>query len=141
MTKQRKPSARAYGVTIRDGEILMVRAARRDASTSLWWLPGGGIEFGESPEAAVVREFFEETGITIENPRLLDVTNDTYRRHNGDLVHNIRIIYTVDYVSGELRDEVNGTTDLALWMPLDQLGDYEIADYAQHAIGLVTQTK
>ena len=128
MTKQRKPSARAYGVTIRDGQILMVRAARRDASTSLWWLPGGGIEFGESPEAAVVREFFEETGITIENPRLLDVTNDTYRRHNGDLVHNIRIIYTVDYVSGELRDEVNGTTDLALWMPLDQIGDYEIAE-------------
>jgi len=32
----------------------------------VWVLPGGGIDFGETPENAVVREVFEETGLKVE---------------------------------------------------------------------------
>lgn len=43
----------------------------------VWILPGGGIETGESPEEAVVREVFEETGATS-----LQVVGEAWRRES-----------------------------------------------------------
>jgi 8-oxo-dGTP diphosphatase len=36
-----------------------------------WGLPGGGLDYGEQPEEAVVRELFEETGMKVEIEKLL----------------------------------------------------------------------
>ena len=36
-----------------------------------WGLPGGSLDYGEQPAEAVVREMFEETGITLEVKKLL----------------------------------------------------------------------
>ena len=71
---------RAAAVFITDGEILLVS---RDRNANQYYvLPGGGIEPGESPEQAVIREMKEETGIdcTIEKA-LWQLTN------NGQLEH------------------------------------------------------
>lgn len=48
-------------------EVLLTE--RRDVP--VWVLPGGGIEPGESPEAAVTREILEETGLTVKVARLV----------------------------------------------------------------------
>ena len=52
---------RVCGAVLRNETILMVR--HRDAEREYWTLPGGGIEPGETPEQAAVREVFEETGL------------------------------------------------------------------------------
>jgi len=49
-----------------DGAVLLGHRADRD----LWTLPGGVVEHGETPWAAVVRETREETGIEVEPLRL-----------------------------------------------------------------------
>lgn len=46
-------------------EILLIK--RRDVP--VWVLPGGGIEKSESPEDAILREIFEETGFTVKIKR------------------------------------------------------------------------
>lgn len=51
----------------RDGKLLMIRNSYGNIGE--WTFPGGGIEKGESPEAAVIREVREETGIEISGPR------------------------------------------------------------------------
>lgn len=48
-------------------QILLIQ--RRDVP--VWVLPGGGIEPGESPEVAIVREILEETGFTVKIDRLV----------------------------------------------------------------------
>jgi 8-oxo-dGTP diphosphatase len=59
---------RAAAVIIRDGRLLMVRqrgtgpSGRHDGQ-ECWTLPGGGIQPGETPEQAVMREVAEETGL------------------------------------------------------------------------------
>jgi ADP-ribose pyrophosphatase YjhB (NUDIX family) len=133
MSKQHS-SVRAYGILVNHGEIALVRSSNPNHQPPLWWLPGGGIDFGETPEQTLEREFLEETGLQIDSPTLLNVTADTRRRDNGDKIHTVRIIYTVSLVAGELTHEVHGTTDHAAWFDLDQLGDLNLADYARAAI-------
>jgi ADP-ribose pyrophosphatase YjhB (NUDIX family) len=133
MSKQHT-SVRAYGVLINDGRVALVRSSNPKHTPSLWWLPGGGIDFGEAPEDTLVREFFEETGLEVADPLLLGVTSDVRRRDNGDRIHTVRILFTVTLAGGELRHEVHGTTDHAAWFTLEELDELNIADYARIAI-------
>ena len=57
---------RAAAVIVRDGRVLMVHERSRRSGGGEWWtLPGGGLEPGETPEQAVRREVFEETGLVV----------------------------------------------------------------------------
>jgi ADP-ribose pyrophosphatase YjhB (NUDIX family) len=134
MSKQHT-SVRAYGVLLDEGRVALVRSSNPRHSPPLWWLPGGGIEFGEAPEDTLVREFFEETGLRVRDPQLLGVTSDLRRRDNGDRIHTVRIIFTVELAGGELSDEVHGTTDHAAWFELSGLDSLNVAEYAMAAIG------
>jgi 8-oxo-dGTP diphosphatase len=67
----------SQAVIKRENEILMVRqfVERGDI---VWNFPGGGIEDGESPEEACIREVKEETGYEIRIIELLNYTKDKY---------------------------------------------------------------
>lgn len=56
---------RAQAILIEHGRLLMVRHFDTTIGQHYWCLPGGGIEQGELPEQAVVRELQEETGLTV----------------------------------------------------------------------------
>lgn len=107
----------AYGVAQRGGEVLLVRASSTTGIPGTWWLPGGGVLFGETPEECLVREFLEETGLAVRRHRLLDVVSDV-----ADLVrepvrlHSIRIIYDVEVDPGPVRVEAEGSTDDVRWV-------------------------
>ena len=82
----------------------------------------------------MLREFREETGLVVHDPRLLLVTSDVRRRDNGDQIHAVRVCFTVTRAGGDLTDEVDGTTDQAAWFELADLGSANLADYARDAI-------
>ncbi len=139
MSKQHT-SVRAYGVLIDEGRVALVRSSNPNHVPPLWWLPGGGIDFGESPEDTLLREFNEETGLEVHQPSLLGVSSDVRRRDNGDRIHTVRIVYTVELAGGELRHEVHGTTDHARWFSVEELDAMNLAEYARAAIA-VAQSK
>ena len=133
MSKQHT-SVRAYGILVHDGRVLLVRSSSPHINPPLWWLPGGGIDFGESPEETLLREFTEETGLSVKDPLLLDVASDVRRRPNGDRIHTVRVLYTVQLNGGVLRDEVVGTTDQVQWFDVGGLEEVNVAEYAARAI-------
>ncbi len=128
---------RSYGVLVDDGRVVLVRSSNPHHDPPLWWLPGGGIDFGEAPEDALIREFAEETGLIVNAPQLVGVTSDERRRDNGERLHTVRILYTVRLTGGSLRDEAAGTTDLARWFQLAEVDDVNLADYARRALELL----
>ncbi len=87
----------AYGFC-RDpsGRLLLVRMAS-GLDQGKWTMPGGGIEWGEHPEAALLRELEEETGIAeVEAIGITEVYSHTYPRsveRPYDSVHHVGIIY------------------------------------------------
>ncbi len=126
----------AYAVVVRDEHILLTRLAPTEANQG-WTLPGGGLEAGEDPEGAAVREVLEETGYVVELTRLLG-TNSMHvpaeQRAPGSphrALHALRVIYEARIIAGELANEVNGSTDAAGWLPLpgiDQLPRVSLVD-------------
>ncbi|MGM0413520.1 MAG: NUDIX domain-containing protein, partial [Pseudomonadota bacterium] len=55
----------AIGVVVAaDGRLLIARRPRHVVGGDLWEFPGGKVELGETPEAALARELAEEVGIT-----------------------------------------------------------------------------
>jgi 8-oxo-dGTP diphosphatase len=60
----------AFGVGLRDGQVALVRVEPADGPARVD-LPGGGIDPGEPPEAALAREFLEETGLEVRPTGLI----------------------------------------------------------------------
>jgi len=73
-----QPVVVAAAVVIQEGRVLLTRRAEGQHLAGMWEFPGGKLEEGESPEAAVVRECREECGIEVEVADILDVTHHRY---------------------------------------------------------------
>jgi ADP-ribose pyrophosphatase YjhB (NUDIX family) len=113
----------AYGVARRGDEVLLVRASSSTGVPATWWLPGGGLRFGESPGECLEREFMEETGLGARVRGVLDVVSDVAVLVREPVrLHSIRLIYEVDVEPGSSRPEADGSTDAVRWV---RYGDLE----------------
>ena len=80
-----------------------------------WNFPGGHVEPGEYITPSVIREIKEETGLTIENPRLCGI-KEFHKSKDGK--RYIVFLYVADQFSGELNGSSEGDV---FWYPLAQL--------------------
>lgn len=83
--------------------------------------PGGHVESGESFTASVIREVFEETGLTVEGPRLCGVKQFPL----DDGTRYVVLFYKADRFSGELKSSAEGE---ALWVPQKTLRTRKLAE-------------
>lgn len=115
-----------YGVIVQNGKILM----------SKQWdgydLPGGGIELGESTEAALVREVKEETGLNVKVGSILGCEHSFFKLpFKGNFVHSIHLYYECEVVGGELSTEFfdeqeKQYADKPEWIDVGRLKDLTI---------------
>jgi len=131
----------AYAVILRDDHILLSRLAKRLTSKELWTLPGGGLEHGEDPRDAVVREVHEETGLHVvidETARVYSYhQRNTWRQGRRADAHALRIVYDgwVPLDSPEPHVvEVDGSTMEAAWQPVAAVLDGSVP-----VVSLVTE--
>jgi len=124
-----RPSA--YGIVVRDGKVLVSKQYGNKFD-----LPGGGIELGETPEQAAIREIKEETGIDAANPQFVTAVSQFFvwptAEAPTEFYETILMYYTCDFVGGELSvdgfDEYEKEyAELAEWYPLPKLDDLQVA--------------
>jgi ADP-ribose pyrophosphatase YjhB (NUDIX family) len=128
----------AYGV-LRDplGRVLLARGSELSAFPGVWSLPGGGVEQGEDPQDAVVREVYEETGLTVRAAGVHSVFADVVRLPYTELdEHTDRIVYDVEWTGGNLRSEEDGTTDLVDWAGPAELDSWPLMPFTARVLGL-----
>jgi ADP-ribose pyrophosphatase YjhB (NUDIX family) len=101
----------------------------------VWTLPGGGLDFGEPPETAVIRELAEESGYDGEVAALAAVSDRLFSDSDeAGRMHAIRIVYRVRITGGELRDEVAGSTDTCGWFTVEEAGRLHLGELARRAV-------
>ena len=81
--------------------------------------PGGHVEPGESFTKAVIREVWEETGLTIEHPRLCGLKQ--FPEEDG--TRYIVMLYKANRFSGELRSSREGNV---FWIKRGELENYPL---------------
>lgn len=131
----------AYAVVVEQERMLLAHWS--EGGRAGWTLPGGGIDPGEHPADAAVREVREETGYDVELDGLLGVDSHVVRGADrivpGADLHALRILYRAHVVGGQLTHEVDGSTDEAAWVALDAVDDLRrvgLVDTARRLAGL-----
>ena len=105
------------------GNILVQNRRKRDWSGITF--PGGHVEAGESFADAVIREVWEETGLTIEHPVLCGIKQWT----EEDGARAVVLFYKTDRFSGELKSSEEGEV---FWVRREEFESLPLAaDMAQ----------
>lgn len=97
------------GVVIREGKVLLARHTYGGGKGMLI-IPGGYVNIGESPQEALIREFREETDVTVEPRSIVGI------RFN---MHDWYIVFTAEYVSGEAKPDNNENSEV-LWVDVTE---------------------
>ena len=130
----------AYNVCIDpDDRLLVCRLSEITEAPGSWTLPGGGVEFGEHPEAAALRELQEETGLIGSIAELLAVDSMHRPARAGERAtdyHSIRIIYRTEIEGIALVHETNGSTDQAAWCTRAELATMPLVSTSQLGVRL-----
>lgn len=134
----------AYALIISDDKLLLSHWRRGQMHG--WTLPGGGIDPGEDPADACVREVFEETGYQARVGRVLGVDSRILVREDprpGEAagLHTIRIVYDAEVIRGELTPEADGSSDDAAWVALSEVPSLRQLSLVEIALGMLEQDR
>ncbi|GAB4113219.1 MAG: NUDIX hydrolase [Spirochaetota bacterium] len=123
----KKIRIRVAGLVVEENKILMI--AHKKGSEIYWLLPGGGVEYQESLDEALKREFREELGLTVkvgDIALIADSIEPNGKRHIINIVFwcNIenqsirlgkeKILYDFSY------KPVNELADVVMYPPLNE---------------------
>jgi 8-oxo-dGTP diphosphatase len=127
MVKRRYPECPVVGIgaiILQDGCILLEKRGNEPAKGE-WTIPGGAVEAGEALIDAVIRETKEETGLTVQNPELIDVVDQVQLDKEGKVeYHYVIIDYTVTVKAGQPKAQ-SDAADLK-WVPLNEVESYDL---------------
>jgi 8-oxo-dGTP diphosphatase len=122
ITAEGSPRARIVTGLLRDGDrvLLCHRSPGRRWYPDVWDLPGGHVEPGELPAAALARELREELGVDVTAPSgvpLREVRGATFDMQ----------IWLVEAWSGSPANVAPDEHDAIAWFTVDALGDLSLA--------------
>lgn len=132
----------AYAVVRSSRGVLMTELSDRTNAAGLWNLPGGGLDPGEVPSDAVVREVHEETSQRVTDVRLLTIRTRHWvgRAPSGRVedFHAVRLFHTAH--CAEPTDpvvlDVGGSTSAARWVPETELARLPLASSVPDALAV-----
>ena len=112
------------------GELLLVKKPDGVGPYKGTFLtPGGGVNTGEPADEAALRELYEETGVRVTNLKRVFFDDDITENWQGKRRHYIMLMYTADYVSGDLKPTEGDDDNLEVirWFSHDELTNISLS--------------
>ncbi len=97
------------GVVIYEGQVLLARHTYGGGAGKLI-VPGGYVEYNESPQEALVREYLEETGVTIAPRSIIGIRFNT---------HDWYVAFRADYIAGIPHSDGDENSEV-LWVAVEE---------------------
>lgn len=127
----------AYALIIENDKILLIKKNGGPYHNKLD-LPGGTIEFGETPEQALKRELLEEVGIIVTDYELYDANSVNFKwTYNKEKLnwHHIGIFYKILNYTGAIKedikiDDINDDSKGAKFYNIKSLNKEELSNIA-----------
>jgi 8-oxo-dGTP diphosphatase len=125
-----------YALVIQNDSVLLIKKARGPYTGKLD-LPGGSLEFSETPLEGLVRELKEETGLSIKDQKLLDFLSHTvsYKNNNEDVeMYHLGVIYQVEVNTneGKLKSTSDGEdSNGAIWVKISEINYENLSPFAK----------
>lgn len=136
----------SYAVVVDRGRVLMSQLSERVVGAAgRWTLPGGGVDPGETPLDAVVREVVEETGQHVVIDGLAQVQSSHWITPEpagvlpGEDFHAVRLVHRARCPEATPARvmEVDGSTGASAWVPLHQVPGMHVTQMVRDAWHLV----
>lgn len=128
-----------YGVMVDEQDRILL-ALWNEGPRLRWTMPGGGAELAETPEQTMVREVAEETGYAAEPVRLLGLDSHWIpaerRLSGGGPLKAVRAVYQARITGGVLRNEIDGSTEEARWIALDDVPGLDRVELVDASIAM-----
>ncbi|WP_027185817.1 A/G-specific adenine glycosylase [Desulfovibrio inopinatus] len=110
------------GVLSHNGSIYIQKRLPQGAWANLWEFPGGRIEEGETPEAAIIREFMEETSYTTQVDRKIGIIKHGYTKYHVTLhCFHLRLDHPTN---ASPPPPVLTAATASHWLPFDKLATF-----------------
>ena len=105
----------------REGAYLMMHRTKKekDINKDKWIGVGGHFEYGESPDECLLREVYEETGLTLTSYRARGIITFIYGKNVVEYMH----LYTADGFTGEIHECDEGEL---VWIPKEKVKELPI---------------
>lgn len=128
-------------VLLKENKILLLQKPRRN-----WWVaPGGKMEPGESVKDSCVREYREETGIYLRNPKIKGIFTFIMKEEDRVLSEWMMFSFLATEADGVNLDQ--SEEGILAWHELENIknlpmaaGDYHILEYLIHGKGVIFGT-
>ncbi len=109
-----------FGLVFHDEKLACVRVTR---DTPYFDLPGGAVDGAETEEQALIREFVEETGMTIEPVRRIVEAGQYFRKSDGEPVNNIGGVWVARMIALDPMRKVEADHELVWLHPRTALAE------------------
>lgn len=127
----------------KDNEVLIDNRKEEilEDANGKWEVPGGKIEFGESPEEAVKRELLEETGYNVVVKELIPYTKVSLWEYADHMQHTVLFFYICELENDKHVDIKDKRINTFKWVSVDELDEYNFLPGNKESIQIAMKMK
>lgn len=112
-----------------------------DEANGKWEVPGGKIEFGETPEDAIKRELFEETGYNVNVKQIIPYSNVSMWEYSDYKQHTVIFFYICELENDEHIEIKDNRINTYKWITENELSDYNFLPGNKEAIEMAIKSR